>query len=226
MTFKWTDEAKARVAELLAQGKSASAIGKSLGVTRNAIVGIVHRDAGLKYLGLAGYGERGRAPKLTQEQITERKRQHERSRRERMRQYQKAYAAQKRGIVIPFPEPTRKLPANSPRLAGPRPNPVMSVVSNNVPLMVQDWLAKNGGARKFGERETTQSWEMRSFLADRGVTVGFVRGSDKWNLSRDGGRPRIVKWADIMRLVDEIRIAEGLPPFSVSAPRRKQGAVA
>lgn len=59
----WSDENKAIVADLLKAGKSASEIGKAIGVTRNAIVGIVSRDAILAAIGFARSANRDKARK-------------------------------------------------------------------------------------------------------------------------------------------------------------------
>lgn len=211
MTFRWTQEAKAHVAKLLVQGFTASKIGASMGLTRNAIIGIVARDAGLNAIGLTRPGQRGKPAKLTPEEKIQRR--HEGRKRWRVTEKAKKLAAKN---VIQFPKIAPKFIPSIPP-PPPKKRPVLSVVSNNVPLMVQDWLARNGGARKFGERETSHPWDMRSFLAARGVETRCIQ--NKWSVMRNE-RWRACIWADIMRLVDEIRIAEGLQPFA--APGRRQ----
>lgn len=212
MTFRWTQEAKAHVATLLVQGFTASKIGASMGLTRNAIIGIVARDTGLRSIGLTRPGQRGKPAKLTPDEKIQRR--HEGRKRWRVTEKAKKLAA---NSVIQFPKIAPKFIPSAPP-APPR-KPRLSVVSNNVPLMVQDWLAKNGRARKFCERETSHPWIVRSFLADRGVEVKMYRS--QWSVKRNG-KSKLCRWPDIMRLVDEIRIAEGLQPFA-AVPRR-QGA--
>ncbi|NKC04263.1 GcrA family cell cycle regulator [Brucella haematophila] len=50
----WTDERKLSVATLLHEGLSAGQIGTRLGVSRNAVIGIIHRDTMLSEIGLGG----------------------------------------------------------------------------------------------------------------------------------------------------------------------------
>lgn len=59
----WSDEDKAIVANLLKAGKSASEIGRALNVTRNAIIGIVGRDAALKAIGFVRTSNKGKPRK-------------------------------------------------------------------------------------------------------------------------------------------------------------------
>lgn len=54
MTFRWTKAAKAQLAEMLEQGLSASEIGARLDISRNAVIGAVHRDPALRTIGLRG----------------------------------------------------------------------------------------------------------------------------------------------------------------------------
>ena len=50
-THKWTDEDKVRVESLLREGLSASQIAYEFKVSRNSVIGIVHRDETLKKVG-------------------------------------------------------------------------------------------------------------------------------------------------------------------------------
>lgn len=50
---KWTQEQRDRVAALLADGLSASEIGKNMGATRCAVIGLVGRDPQLREIGFA-----------------------------------------------------------------------------------------------------------------------------------------------------------------------------
>lgn len=53
----WTDDRKQVVAELLREGLSAGQMSKRLGISRNAIISVIHRDKMLSEIGLrAGLG--------------------------------------------------------------------------------------------------------------------------------------------------------------------------
>lgn len=53
----WTDDRKQAVAELLREGLSAGQMSKRLGISRNAIISVIHRDKMLSEIGLrAGVG--------------------------------------------------------------------------------------------------------------------------------------------------------------------------
>lgn len=53
----WTDDRKQVVAELLREGLSAGQMSKRLGISRNAIISVIHRDKTLSEIGLrAGVG--------------------------------------------------------------------------------------------------------------------------------------------------------------------------
>ncbi|MCM0751002.1 hypothetical protein DEA98_14660 [Brucella pseudogrignonensis] len=59
----WTDERKLSVATLLREGLSAGQIGNRLGVSRNAVIGVIHRDTMLSEIGLGGGVGGSRQPK-------------------------------------------------------------------------------------------------------------------------------------------------------------------
>ncbi|MDG9793775.1 GcrA family cell cycle regulator, partial [Brucella anthropi] len=48
----WTEERKSAVANLLREGLSAGQISTRLGVSRNAVIGVIHRDKTLSEIGL------------------------------------------------------------------------------------------------------------------------------------------------------------------------------
>ena len=60
MRTEWTDEKKEKVAALLKEGFSASVIGDELGVTRNAIIGLVNREQTLLNVGFKRISGSGR----------------------------------------------------------------------------------------------------------------------------------------------------------------------
>ncbi|TIM14479.1 MAG: hypothetical protein E5Y67_12430 [Mesorhizobium sp.] len=185
--MKWTVETKAIVAERLRAGDTAAQIGARLDVSRSAITGLLNRDKELAAIGFARSGTSfngGRTPRITPEE-----------KRERQRQYSRAYLQRRRNgsNVVPFPQ-------------------VRRIVSNNVPLMVDDWLKLNGGPRRFEQGVTTDTWLVRQYLTDRGISVTGTYG--KWKIVRGPGRPKTGTWAAVMEIVDEIRLAEGLQPFA------------
>lgn len=49
----WTEEQKQRIAILLVDGKSASQIGGEIGISKGAIISLVHRNPALKAIGFA-----------------------------------------------------------------------------------------------------------------------------------------------------------------------------
>ncbi|WP_192258633.1 GcrA family cell cycle regulator [Mesorhizobium caraganae] len=197
MMSAWPQERRDVVADLLIEGLSASQIAERMGdTTRNAIIGIVRRDKRLSAIGFARTGQGGLlGPKMTPEE-----------RLEKRKKWDQAYRERNRGNVIAFPKPKR---------APPRPaavkQPALRVVSNNVPLMVQDWLEKNGGPRRFEKNATADTWAIRAYLEERGIRMNGHQC--KWSVSMGPGRPRIMKWSEIIRLADEYRVAEGLQPF-------------
>lgn len=194
-SFKWTDEAKDRVAELLKAGRTALQIGDEMGVSRNAICGLLQRDERLMTVGFA----RGtaRRKKITPEE-----------RIERQREYNRQYSLrQKQGIKLPprLPAPQRK-PQRKPF------KPV--VVSNNVKLMVQDWIAQNG-VRRFERGDMTDYYHLTNWLRERGYHLSQV--SAKYFLRDGQGRPRKMTWDKVIAIVDNLRRAEGLQPIRIAS---------
>ena len=59
----WTEDRKQSVAVLLREGLSAGQISKRLEISRNAIIGIIHRDPLLSKIGLAGTVGGARKPR-------------------------------------------------------------------------------------------------------------------------------------------------------------------
>lgn len=201
----WSDHDKGRVAVMLKDGKSAREIGDSLGTTKNSIISLVRRNRDLAAIGFASRPGGQMPPPKDERQAYD-------------RAYTRAWRAQKKGVVIPFPAPIRA--PGRPRTSD-APRPALRVVSNNVPLMVQDWLDKNGGARRFERGVSTDPWIIRQYLADRGITTNGFRC--KWSVSNGRGRPKITTWAGVMEIVDSFRLAEGLQPFVASPAAIRSG---
>lgn len=199
----WKESQCLQVAGYLREGMSASQIGGRMGMSRHAIVSAVHRFPMLRAIGFA----RAKTEKMTNEERLLRRREQSRIYRER--------AAAAKSNVIKFPRVKR--PAQVVEAAPAQPAP-LRVVANNEALMIQDWLAKNGGARRFDEKESASELSIIDFLKERGFSVrksrfSWNRSGEKWALSRGAGRPQSMSWSEIMGMVDEMRIAEGLQPF-------------
>jgi hypothetical protein len=111
--------------------------------------------------------------------------------------------------IIKFPK--RKYVRRASAAAKQADAPKLRVVSNNIPLMVQDWLDRNGGPRRFEKNATADTWAIRAYLEERGIRMNGHQC--KWSVSTGRGRPRTMKWSEIVRIADEFRIAEGLQPF-------------
>jgi hypothetical protein len=190
-SYLWPDEKKARVALLLKEGKTSREIGADLGVTRNSVIGIVRRNSDLSAIGFASRPG-GQVPKPKDEQQAY------------DREYLRAWRAKRKGVVIPFPAQKRPQQRHDPR-------PALRVVSNNVPLMVQDWLDKNGGARRFERNATADKLAVKLYLEARGIKTNGFRG--KWTISTGKGRPKQIKWPEVVQIADDFRMAEGLEPF-------------
>lgn len=216
--MKWSAEAREKVATMLREKKTAKEIGDFFNVTRSAITGLIARDIGLCAIEDRRRGKStagGKVKRRTAEEI-----------RQWRREYNRAYAAQRRenakktGTVIPFPIKTRRSP-EKPVAQQPK----LTVVSNNIDLMVKDWLAKNGGPRRFADNDTTGDVFVAEYLRERGVIVARTRmdwgsAAGRWKMSRGQGRPKMVSYAEILRVADEFRVAEGLQPFA--PPTRHQ----
>jgi hypothetical protein len=212
--MKWSAEAREKVATMLREKKTAKEIGDFFNVTRSAITGLIARDIGLCAIEDRRRGKStagGKVKRRTAEEI-----------RQWRREYNRAYAAQRRekakktGTIIQFPAKTRR----SPERPDHKP-PQLTVVSNNISLMVEDWLKKHGGPRRFADNDTTNDIYVAEYLKERGVIARRTRmdwgsAGGRWNVSRGAGRPKAASWADILRIADEFRVAEGLPPFKAT----------
>jgi hypothetical protein len=84
------------------------------------------------------------------------------------------------------------------------------VVSNNIKLMVQDWIAQNG-VRRFERGDTAEYFHLTNWLRERGYVLTKVHGT--YRLANGSGRQRNTTWAGVIALVDKLRLAEGLQPF-------------
>lgn len=112
-------------------------------------------------------------------------------------------------VTLRIPKKRRRAPNEAMALmtVENRPKPVW----NNDALSVEDWLKRNGGARKFEAGFSADYFGLQRFLADRGVTL--VRNKSHYKIKSGRGRPRTVSWQEVCRIVDEHRVAEGLSPI-------------
>lgn len=96
-----------------------------------------------------------------------------------------------------------------------RPRKEVRVVSNDVNFLVKDWIARNGGARRFERGVSSDFTSVKMYLAERGHEVGGTPhgNQDKYTLRTGSGKPRACKWVDILALVDTYRRKEGKQPF-------------
>lgn len=182
----WTNEAKERVGELLKAGKTAREISLEFGVSRNSIASLVSRDDALAAIGFARQGTSFNGGRKSKLSQEER--------RERRRQYMKQYHSE------------------NPRTVA---KPKLRVVSNNVQLMVEDWLKANGGARRFQRGESADPLAVQAWLRERGVDCNGVSRTcgAAYKVSRGSGAAKRMSWADVLAMVDKMRRAEGLQPF-------------
>lgn len=191
----WTAEEKAKVAELMKGGLSGARIGAIFGVTRNAVIGLVARDATLKAIGLRGQrfgGLSGTRKPPTDEQT-----------KEKRRKKSKAYYWRKKGEEPPAGDGRKS--RKTARIIAPREKPKLRLVGS-----VDEWLAQNGGPRRFERGFSTDYYSIRQYLADRGVRFENHRNQPKLY---QNGRAKSVTWPEVHALVDEFRIAEGLTPI-------------
>jgi hypothetical protein len=181
----WTPEKRAKVGSMLADGCSSAKIAAEFGTTRNAIIGLVGRDDALVAIGFkSGVGRK----RLSDEERRQR-------RNATVRKYRATLAPMSSG------RPERK-PFK----------PV--VVSNNVKLMVQDWIAQNG-VRRFERGDMTDYYHLTNWLRERGYHLSQV--SSKYFLRDGQGRPRQMTWDKVIALVDNLRRAEGLQPIRIAS---------
>ncbi len=80
---------------------------------------------------------------------------------------------------------------------------------------VEAWLAQNGGARKFVSGTTTDLDHIRAYLRPKGIEVTYrnVRGGS-YHVKKPAARPAQLDRAGFFRMLDDLRVADGLEPFS------------
>jgi hypothetical protein len=83
--------------------------------------------------------------------------------------------------------------------------------------LIDAWLAKNGGPRRFERGTSATADGVRGYLKDRGYTLEFTgwKQGGKARLKHEGvrGRPRLMTMRELLAFVDELRAAEGREPI-------------
>lgn len=87
--------------------------------------------------------------------------------------------------------------------------------------LVAAWLKKHKRPRRFKRGESMNPTGLMFFLRDRGYEASFTgwRAGGKCRVKKHGamGPGKNLDMHGVIALVDELRLAEGLEPFSVEA---------
>ncbi len=96
----------------------------------------------------------------------------------------------------------------------------MSVATHASPLardslraMVECWTARNGLPRRFQPGESLDFYAVQAWLQRRGYALGAVKG--RFAILSPGKNRHGLSWRQVIELVDELRVAEGLEPYRV-----------
>ncbi len=233
----WTDAEKAQMAELLRAGKTLTQVAAELGRPAHGVRSQHRKDPELRSIVLRsknGFADgellarmldyHAENPTATAADI---------AKAIGCRSSYVRSVASKRGLDIakgrPWGNKTKSSKSNVVRLpkanaagaakpltpiAAPAPPTPRLRVVNDIPAMVEEWLAQNG-ARKFGKGESADHQSIRFFLQDRGYELSGWQG--KFRISKGAGRPKVMTWRAVLEFVDELRLAEGLQPILVRA---------
>lgn len=85
------------------------------------------------------------------------------------------------------------------------------LTSDTLQAMVDSWIARNGCARRFLPGESVDFFAIQSWLQRRGHALSAVKG--RFVLESKGRSRRNLLWREIIDLVDDLRVAEGLEPY-------------
>ncbi len=208
----WTPEQDRQIQEMVNAGYSAERASKEFGCSRNAVIGRAFR-CGLRFNSQRVMGRAQsisvRFSKEEDDRIRELAAKGLRGRdiaaklgRGRQSIFTRCRLI---GIVL--------VDSRSQNNEEPKPveRPVLRVVANNIPMMVEDWLRRNGGARKFEARCSTDYGYLKFYLEEHGVVLSLIKGSPV--LQTGSGRQRKVEWNEVFRVADRFRVAEGLEPI-------------
>lgn len=222
MSF-WTHERDMQVAKDLVDGLTAKEIADRLGTSRNAVIGRVSRRKELRDIGFvrsADFNEKRAKKQAEQLHIETPVLIVANGGVYAAPQHTKSFEGFER-LPKPKNQPVKRETIRVARQPAPHPMaivtlhtveaPKLRVVSNNTSLMIQDWLEKNGGARKFEQGARSDYFAIQSFLSDQGMSLGIHR--NKYMLGNYGSKWRQVSWKEVMATVDNLRCVLGLQPF-------------
>jgi hypothetical protein len=85
--------------------------------------------------------------------------------------------------------------------------------------LIEDWLARNGGARRFERGASGNPENLAYYLKDRGYEVRYsAKDGRRAIVSRQGARGQHkFSYLELVAFVDSLRQAEGLHPLRASA---------
>jgi GcrA cell cycle regulator len=165
--FKWSAANVKMLAEYLIEKKSATQIGKLMNVSRNAIIGKVHRDKDLRLIGLNGRHPNqgtGTKPKKTPSphtQIKPARRMPEHTQVKRIMDKARDYASAAARARIKEKAGTTPAPRQTPTIACPEPFnlALVALKSNECKYPVNSWEERHAHEALFcgnlTERKTT-----------------------------------------------------------------------
>lgn len=78
-------------------------------------------------------------------------------------------------------------------------------------ILIADWMDKNNGARRYETGFSGSFLSIQTFLLACGITVTCFKR--RYKVSSGKGRRKISTWDEVMKLLDKIRISEGLEPL-------------
>jgi hypothetical protein len=185
-----TAERDRLVADIYLAGVAASKIAALFDhASRSAVCGVIHR---LQAKGVIVSADRAQVKK------------------------RRGRAAAKQAGVQTFPTPkprntTTPSPASAAVIALPSAHGSHRATS----AMVEAWLAKNGGPRRFEAGASTDVLSIRAYLLPKGFDVVFLqREGGVYTVTKPGpGRPAKLDREQFFAFVDKLRLADGLTPF-------------
>ncbi|MBB2973973.1 hypothetical protein [Mesorhizobium sp. RMAD-H1] len=83
--------------------------------------------------------------------------------------------------------------------------------------LIQDWINRHGGPRRFEPGVRASFYHARDYLEKFGIRLHLHDGRCR---ILDGKRWRRLSWPEVVKLVDQHRIAEGLEPLKPKAVRQ------